>query len=167
MTETHTPMLYAEEISSFQGRIYLLDAGRKIPLRLSQSSDKFTWGITPESDWLQAGGKEESPVLNFVFHSQTENRLHFNISGTGRNAAKKLGISRNGYLGLYEQAQVTDFWKFEPLAWTENGLVCRWRDHQGHHVKTIPDAPHHERGTFFLLNVKDGETHEFLVERIG
>lgn len=166
MTDTQNDRLYAEEISTFQGRIYLLNAGREIPLRLSHSTDKFTWGIAPEDDWLQAGGSAESPLFTFDFHSQTEDRLHFNISGTGRSAAKKLGISRNGYLGLYEQAKVTDYWKLEPLAWTENGLVCRWRDHQGHQVKAIPDNPHFKQGNFFLLNVAEGDVHEFLIKRI-
>ncbi|MGH8465720.1 MAG: hypothetical protein ACRER5_16375 [Pseudomonas sp.] len=144
----------------------MLNAGREIPLRLSRLSDKFSWGITPEDDWLQAGGNEAPPVFDFVLHSQTANRLHFNISGTGRNAAKKLGISRNGYLGLYERSEVSDYWKLEPLAWTEQGLVCRWRDHQGHQVKALPDTPHRQPGTFLLLNVSDGDVHEFLIRRV-
>ncbi|MNJ54912.1 hypothetical protein D3C77_503740 [compost metagenome] len=166
MTEVQNESLHAEEISSFRGRIYMLKAGREIPLRLSHSTDKFSWGITPSDDWLQAGGGAEPPLFNFDFHSQTEDRLHFHISGTGRNAAKKLGISRNGYLGLYERAEVTDFWKLEPLAWTEKGLVCRWRDHQGHQVKAIPDTPHFNQGIFYQLSVTEGDIHEFLVERV-
>lgn len=166
MTDTQNETLHAEKISSFQGKIYLLKAGREIPLHLSHSTDKFTWGVTPENDWLQAGGSAEPSAFNFVFHSQTEDRLHFNISGTGRNAGKKLGISRNGYLGLYERAEVTDYWKLEPLEWTENGLICRWRDHQGHQVKAIPDTPHFKQGSFFLMNVTEGDVHEFLIKRI-
>lgn len=166
MTETQNQRLNAEAVSSFQGQVYLLNAGREIPLRLSRLSDKFSWGITPEDDWLQAGGDEDPPVFDFVLHSQTENRLHFNIFGTGRKAAKKLGISRNGYLGLYERAEVSDYWKLEPLSWTEQGLVCRWRDHLGHQVKALPDTPHRQPGTFFLLNVSDGDVHEFLIRRV-
>ncbi|TDF85827.1 hypothetical protein [Pseudomonas sp. H9] len=166
MTDTQDQELYAEDTSEFLGRIYMLKDGREIPLRLSQSTDKFTWGFTPEDDWLQAGGKEEPPLFKFVYHSETENRLHFNISGTGRNAKKKLGASRNGYLGLYEVSEVTDFWKLQPLNWTEEGLVCLWRDHRGHEVKAIADTPHHQKGTFYLLNVEEGEIHEFLVKRI-
>ncbi|MFK8329567.1 hypothetical protein M2D63_006060 [Pseudomonas sp. BJa5] len=166
MTEAQNETLYAEEISSFRGRIYMLKAGREIPLRLSHSTDKWTWGFTPENDWIQAGGNKESPLFNFIFHSQTEDRLHFNIFGTGRKATKKLGISLNGYLGLYKVAEVTDYWKLEPLAWTEKGLVCRWRDHQGHEVKAIQDYPHRQPGKFFHLNVSEGTPHEFLVERI-
>lgn len=167
MTDTQDETLYTEQISAFQGKIYMLKAGREIPLRLSHSTDKFTWGITPEDNWLQAGGDEPPPVFNFVFHSRTEDRLHFNISGTGRNTTKKLGISLNGYLGLYEIAEVTDYWKLEPLAWTEKGLICRWRDHQGNQVKAIPDNPHFKPGTFYLMNVAEGDVHEFLITRTG
>lgn len=163
MSENQDAPLYTSE---FLGRIYMLKAGREIPLRLSHSTDKFTWGLTPEDDWLQAGGNQEPPLFKFVFHSQTENRLHFNIFGTGRKAAMKLGASRNGYLGLYQVSAVTDYWKLEPVAWTEKGLVCRWRDHLGHTVKAIADNPHFARGDFYLLNVTEGDVHEFLVKRI-
>lgn len=166
MTDTQDAPLHAEELSTFLGRIYMLKAGREIPLRLSHSSDKFNWGFTPEDDWLQAGGTQKPPLFEFVFHSQTENRLHFNISGTGRKATKKLGASRNGYLGLYEVSEVTDYWKLEPLNWTEKGLVCRWRDHLGNLVRAIPDTPHFDQGTFYLLNVTEGDVHEFLVKRV-
>ena len=40
---------------SFRGKLYMRAVDRDIPLRLSRSSDKFGWGITPEDDWLQAG----------------------------------------------------------------------------------------------------------------
>ncbi|MEE1869906.1 MULTISPECIES: hypothetical protein [Pseudomonas] len=166
MTDAPNETLYAEEISSFRGMIYMLKNGREIPLRLSRAQDKFTWGVTPEDGWLQAGGNQEPPLLTFNFHSQTEDRLHFNISRPGQTGPQYLGISRNGYLGLYEHAEVTDYWKLEPLEWTEKGLICRWRDHQGHQVKAIADTPHLDRGQYFLLNVTEGETHRFLIRRI-
>ncbi|MHC6223866.1 hypothetical protein ACYU03_03615 [Pseudomonas sp. X10] len=131
MSDVEQETLWAEELESFRGKIYMVKDGGLVPLRLSRSDDKFTWGITPEYDWLQAGGKEDSPVFHFVFHSQTENRLHFNISGTGRNAAKKLGISRNGYLGLYQHAEVKHYWKIEPLTWTEQGLFAAFETTKG------------------------------------
>lgn len=166
MTDVPNESLYAEEVSSFRGMIYMLKNGREIPLRLSRAQDKFTWGVIPQDDWLQAGGNEAPPLLTFVFHSQTADRLHFNISKPGRNGPKALGISRNGYLGLYEHAEVTDHWKLEPLEWAEEGLICRWRDHQGHQVKAIADNPHFDQGQYFLLNVTEGETHRFLIRRI-
>ncbi|MBF4212265.1 hypothetical protein EI533_31880, partial [Pseudomonas donghuensis] len=54
---------------SFRARLYMRAVDRDIPLRLSRSSDKFTWGITPENDWLQAGGRQDSPVMDFHYHS--------------------------------------------------------------------------------------------------
>ncbi|MCO7517333.1 hypothetical protein NJF44_11090 [Pseudomonas guariconensis] len=166
MTDAHEPVLVAETIEAFRGKIYMLVDNRRVPLRLSRSTDKFSWGFAPQDDWLQAGGQADSPVFHFTFLSQTENRHHFSIRGTGRHADKKLGISLNGYLGLYKHAEVTDFWKLETLNWTEQGLHCRWRDHQGQQVKAIMDTPHHEPGTYYLLNVQEGEVHEFLIERV-
>jgi hypothetical protein len=37
--------------------MYMRAVDRDIPLRLSRSSDKFSWGITPEDDWLQGEGR--------------------------------------------------------------------------------------------------------------
>lgn len=167
MGDDQKTTLQTDAIESFLGKIYMLDKGREIPLRLSQTRDKFTWGFAPEYDWLQAGGNEHSPAFNFVFHSHAENRLHFHILGTGQDAAKRLGSSRNGFLGLYAHAEIKNYWKLEPLDWRENDLLCHWRDHRGHHVKAIPDAPHYKTGAFYHLNVEKGETCEFLVRRIG
>ncbi|MBF8794026.1 hypothetical protein IRZ70_14520 [Pseudomonas monteilii] len=167
MTDVNDPLVISETLEAFQGRIYMLVDGRSVPLRLSRSDDKFHWGLSPEDDWLQAGGAKESPVFHFAFQSHAEGRYHFVITGTGWRASQKLGTSRNGYLGLYEVADVTDFWKLEPLSWTEQGLHCRWRDHRGHQVKAIADTPHRDRGTYYHLNVEEGVTHEFLIERVG
>lgn len=156
----------AEQIERLEGLIYLLKDGREIPLRLSRYSDKFHGGVVPEDDWLQVGGDQRPPALAFTCIAQTAERLHFNIGGTGKDAQKKLGISRNGYLGLYYNAEVTDFWKLEPLKWTEKGLVCRWRDHRGHTVKALPDRPHYRPGVFHYLNVELGEECEFLLVRV-
>lgn len=166
MTDVLTEIRLAAAIESFRGRIYMLKEGRAIPLRLSRSGDKFSWGVTPEDDWLQAGGCQASPVFHFTFHSKTEDRLHVFIAGTGPKSAKKLGVSRNGYLGLYEYAEVKDYWKIEPLAWADDGLVCRLRDHQGHQVKAIPDTPHHRHSAISLLTVGEGEAQAFLIKRV-
>jgi hypothetical protein len=47
--------IQARYARSFRGKLYMRAVDRDIPLRLSRSSDKFSWGITPEDDWLQAG----------------------------------------------------------------------------------------------------------------
>ena len=95
-------------------------------------------------------------------------RLHpYNISIPGRPQAKKLGISRNGYLGFYWHADVTDYWKIEPLELTEDGLVCHLRDHRGHRVGIIKDTPHKSGDWVALLNVEEGEVFTFLLVPLG
>lgn len=165
MSDDDNSTLPTEKIESFSGKVYMLKNGHEIPLRLSRTQDKFSWTGAAENDWLQAGGTRTPPVLNFTYHSQTSDRWHFLISGSGPDAEKKLGISRNGYLGLYEVAEVHDYWKIEPLRWIEKGLICHLRDHKGHQVKAELDLPHVEPGAFYLLTVADGEPLEFLIKR--
>lgn len=149
---------------SFRGKLYLHALDSHIPLRLSRSDDKFSWGFTPEDDWLQAGGQQDSPVMDFHFESHGENRLHYHISIPGNPETKKLGVSRNGYLGFYWYAEVTDYWKIEPLHLSAEGLLCHLRDHRGHRVGAIPDAPHHSGNKVYLLNVDEGQIGTFLLK---
>lgn len=159
--------IQASHAKSFRGKFYMRSGGRNIPLRLSRSSDTFSWGITPEDDWLQAGGPKDSPVMGFHFDSQTENRLHYHISISGNPHTKKLGVSRNGYLGFYWNAEVTDFWKIEPLHMTEEGLVCYLRDHRGHRVGALHNDPHYNGDRIAFLNVEEGVVAPFLLKQIG
>ncbi len=152
---------------SFRGQLYLRVADYCIPLRLSRSTDKFNWGFTPEDDWLQAGGRQDSPVMHFHYHSRTEDRLHYHISIPGRPQTKALGVSRNGYLGFYWHAEVTDFWKIEPLRLSAEGLVCHLRDHRGYRVGIIKDTPHKSGDWVALLNVEEGEVFTFLLKPVG
>ncbi|MDI9780636.1 MULTISPECIES: hypothetical protein [Pseudomonas] len=151
---------------SFSGQLYAMATDRYVPLRLSRTRDKWTWGITPQDDWLMAGGEKNSIHLDFAFDSQTHDRLHYHISLSG-NAypPKKLGQSRNGYLGFYQRSEVTDYWKIEPLKLTEHGLICHLRDHLGHRAGAIKDDPHHSGQTMYLLNTKEGETLTFLLQQ--
>ncbi|WP_263227644.1 hypothetical protein [Pseudomonas alabamensis] len=165
MTQTSSSALL-QPGTSFRARVYLLQGDRALPLRFSRTQDKFGWGIAPAYDWLQAGGDEWPPVLQFTYVSHTEDRWHYRISGTGPRARGQLGISRNGYLGLYERAEVTDDWKIEPLEVIDGRLICRWRDHLGHQVKAEPDTPHHQPGQFYSLTVGEGELHEYLIEEV-
>ena len=152
---------------SFRGKLYVRGAKGNIPLRLSRSTDKFSWGVTPEDDWLQAGGNHDSPTMDFHYQSGSENRLHYHISIPGRPETKKLGVSLNGYLGFYWFAQVTDDWKIEPLQLTEEGLVCHLRDHPGYRVGGIMDEPHINGDLVALLNVEQGVVLTFLLKPIG
>ncbi|WP_447738418.1 hypothetical protein [Pseudomonas laurentiana] len=155
--------ILAEFACSFRGKLYMRAVDGNIPLRLSRSDDKFTWGVTPEDDWLQAGGRHDSPVMSFHYDSRTDDRLHYHISIPGRPKTKKLGVSRNGYLGFYWNAEVTDYWKIEPLQLADEGLICYLRDHRGHRVGAIADAPHKSGDWVALLNVDEGEPYTFLL----
>ncbi|BDM24961.1 MULTISPECIES: hypothetical protein [Pseudomonas] len=151
---------------SFSGQLYAMACLEEVPLRLSSSRDKWSWGITPQDDWLMAGGEQSSIRLDFAFDSQTEDRLHYHISLAGNaNPPKKLGLSLNGYLGFYQRSEVTDYWKIEPLELSEYGLVCYLRDHQGYRAGAIRDTPHYNRQTQYLLNTREGETITFLLKQ--
>lgn len=151
---------------SFTGRLYAIAVEQLVPLRLSRSSDKWNWGFTPQDDWLMAGGEASSINLKFEFDSHTDDRLHYHISlPNSGNPAKRLGLSRNGYLGFYQLAEVTEYWKVEPLEMTDEGLICYLRDHQGHRVAALRDEPHHSRQAMYLLNTQEGEVLTFLLQR--
>nr|WP_314477315.1 hypothetical protein [uncultured Pseudomonas sp.] len=157
--------IQAQFSRSFSAKLYMRSTAGNIPLRLSRSSDKFSWGITPEDDWLQAGGRVDSPLMNFHFLSSTHDRLHYDITLPGGPHVKRLGVSRNGYLGFYWNAEVTDPWKIEPLRQTEEGLVCYLRDHRGHRVGAVKDTPHLSRDVIALLNVDEGTVYNFLLKQ--
>ncbi|PVZ40433.1 hypothetical protein [Pseudomonas sp. CC120222-01a] len=153
---------------SFRGRLHVIATGRYVPLRLSKTHDKWIRGIAPQYDWLLAGGEEQSIHLDFAFDSQTHDRLHYHISlADNASPPKKLGLSRNDYLGFYQRATVTDYWKIEPLELTKHGLVCYLRDHEGYRVGAIKDVPHHSHQPMYLLNTKEGETLTFLLQQSG
>ncbi len=160
--------IQAQFAKSFRGKLYMRASNWHIPLRLSRTSDKFNWGITPQDDWLQAGGRQDSPVMNFRFDSQTDDRLHYHIS-IGRNSeGSKLGVSRNGYLGFYWHAEVTDCWKVEPLKLTDEGLVCHLRDHRDWRVGALKDEEPHRSGDWMAwLNVDEGEVYTFLLKPVA
>lgn len=153
---------WADELS-FSAHLFALDGVQKIPVsHLSRfyaplgSTGALQQGTTDDG-WLRLNPAQTAMTLRFHYHSQTLNRLNFMLSlDSDRN--RKLGISRNGYLGLYTYSNIDDFWKVEPLAWSENTLHCRIRDHQGQQVKVLASSPHH-------LTVNKGNILEFLVVR--
>lgn len=151
---------------SFHGSLYAIAADRYVPLRLSCSRDKWHWGITPQDDWLMAGGNAASLALHFAFEAHTQDRLHYHITLPDHShPPKKLGLSRNSYLGFYQRSEVIDDWKIEPLEQTEQGLICHLRDHEGYRVGALLDTPHHSRQPMYLLNTKEGETLTFLLQQ--
>ncbi|MFJ4067040.1 hypothetical protein ACIPW4_17345 [Pseudomonas sp. NPDC089996] len=151
---------------SFTGQLYAVATEKCVPLRLSSKKDKWGWGFTPEDDWLMAGGDRESIPLSFTFDSQTQDRLHYHIN-LAQQPHKKLGRSIGRYLGFYVRAQVTDYWKIEPLELTAGGLLCHMRDHEGNLVRALKDTPHFSGQTMYLLNASEGDVLVFLLQQSG
>ncbi|WP_449431061.1 hypothetical protein [Pseudomonas putida] len=153
---------------SFQAKLYVCISGWNAPLRASSNpfdgSSKFV-GLLAEG-WLQVGGEADAQVMTFEFDSQTDDRLHYHISTAHKGRTRKLGISRNGYPGFYEMAEVVDYWKIEPLQHTQDGLVCNLRDHRGHRVGVIGNAPVDAAQPPAGMNILDGETYTFLLKPI-
>lgn len=170
--------LKAQFARSFSGRLYVRIDGWDAPLCPGQAKawDATTRLLAKMHDgWLTAGGHEEAAALQFDFDSMTDDRLHYHISLVGAGAPQKLGISRNGYLGFYRVAEVTDYWKIEPLRMTAQGLVCNLRDHQGQRAAVAADTrlggsgeiPRDGSQDEAFMNVSHGETFEFLLKVIS
>ncbi|MFF7065374.1 hypothetical protein [Pseudomonas sp. NPDC008258] len=164
---------WAEKDEVFLGTLHVLDSttptdhipgGPRQAVYLSRFTDADGERIAGQSDWLITGKQQPPCVFRFLFQSSTEERLHFMITGSGEDHDKKLGISRNGYLGLYKHASVTDYIKLQPLFWTENALLCRIRDHQGHAVRTHHEPSEHTPN-FEYLRINEGQEVMFLLER--
>lgn len=156
----HTPD-WANQ-SSFTATLYSFQGGLVIPVtHISKIYlQTFTTALKESANdtgWLMARGDRKAMALHFSYHSSTSDRLHFMLA-LDTNRERKLGISRNGYLGLYQHASVSDFWTLEPLDWQANELRCRLRDHQGNLVKVEPNSPHY-------LHVGEGNAHDFLLVR--
>ncbi|WP_369989527.1 hypothetical protein [Pseudomonas xanthosomatis] len=139
-----------------------IQAGRA--LYLSHAQDGNGKLLDGHSDWLIAGHEKPAYPLRFLLHSRSADRLHYMITGSGPDHDKKLGVSRNGYVGLYRHASVDDYLKVEPLAWEGDALVCRLRDHLGHEFKASHDVAA-ERIRFSYMNVTQGMPLRFLIRR--
>lgn len=101
-----------------------------------------------------------SSIFHFAFHSRTEDRLHYRVS-LASERDRKLDISRNGYLGLYKSGN-PEYWKIEPLRWSNNSVTCHLRDHQGNLVSITRD----DQTNDFFLNVSKGTPQEFVIQRV-
>lgn len=121
------------------------------PVHLSKGADN-------NEGWLITGAGGAPTTFNITFDSQTPDRLHVRIKGTGSDSNRHVEISRNGYLGLYRGDSNVDVLKLEPLEWTEDTLRCRIRDHLGHTVKIAYES-------HVYLNVQSGEDATFVITR--
>ncbi|TDF77429.1 hypothetical protein [Pseudomonas sp. H9] len=123
-----------ESVGSFQASLRSLAPGCTGLVVCTQKLVEFDSGGWLVVDKHNSGG--DVVRLNFQFIERKGNRLHYNI---GCNAPKayqgaKLGVSTNGFLGLYQLASVTDFWKIEVLGEGANGPLIYLRDHLGSRV---------------------------------
>lgn len=131
---------------------------------LAVSQDETGWvECSPDNGlaqggWLVHRAQAHSPLaLCFDYVSEGQGRLHYNISAgpeTPGYAGAKLGVSANGFVGLYQVAGVSDFWKVQVIAaGAEPGSFdFILRDHRGHVVRS--QAKHFRQGSFWT-----GSTH--------
>ncbi|WP_213877441.1 hypothetical protein [Pseudomonas sp. dw_358] len=124
------------DTNSFVASLHCIYNGRKMAVG---SSDTL---FSLDKNWLVLDG---SPVrasghplrLGFEYTGRGHDRLHYHVHGL-LPFAGQVGLSSHGYLGLYEVAVVSDYWKVEPLEhWSlEVGreLRCNLRDVLGHQV---------------------------------
>lgn len=124
------------DTKSFIASIDCIYYGRTMPVGCSDPL------FSVEKNWLVLNGSPvraspDSLRLRFEYVGRTHDRLHYKVQGEAPFAGK-LGLSTNGYLGLYEIAAVKDFWKVEPLVPWEiqpgSDLRCNLRDTLGRQV---------------------------------
>jgi hypothetical protein len=128
-----------------------------------------------KSGWLLRGrGDIGAVTLRFDYVSHNEDRHHYHISATdtGHYEGARLGVSQNGYVGLYHVASVSNIWKVE-LTGTgsvEEGFHFFLRDHWGQRVAVYPQKEQFgnlanpssiNSRIFEYLNVENGEILEF------
>lgn len=142
---------------SFIASLYSVTVGHRGRIGIS-----LIEGGVADDGWLQIldDHRITKPVnfrFHYISHSVEDNRIHCNItctSDTGQYRGARLGVSDSGYLGFYQVAQVTDFWKLEPAGdWVleeEQDVLFTLRDHNGFRVA---NEPHY--GGF--LNIHQGE----------
>lgn len=98
------------------------------------------------SGWLVQGDQSGQALqLRFDYVSHTDDRFHYHISAAPsaqHYAGAKLGVSRNGYLGFYQVAQVVDYWKLEleDENLDASHIVFTLRDHRGHKVGATTES---------------------------
>lgn len=121
---------------SFMASLSCVYNGRMMPVG---SSDTL---FSLDNHWLVLDGSpvrasQHSLRLWFEYTGRGHDRLHYHIHAM-QPFSGKVGLSSNRYLGIYEVAPVTEYWKVEPLEpWvlhTGQRLRCNLRDALGHQV---------------------------------
>ncbi|MCE1115651.1 MULTISPECIES: hypothetical protein [Pseudomonas] len=160
-------VLNAPALESFQARIYLYHENNKIPLRFSLPSEDRILGLFAEGNWLQAGDLADSPVFEMEFLSKTADRLLFNIRARAHDRLfKRMGVSTNGYLGLYDYHTRTAPWKLELLDWTGSEMICYLRDSEGNRVGVTSESTEVKGHKLLYLNSQKPLPCKFLVRKV-
>ncbi|MDE1166942.1 MAG: hypothetical protein PW845_16580 [Pseudomonas sp.] len=124
---------------SFIAKLYAkedLKYAQERPIAISRG----TWLMDMDGWLIQAGNGVQLGPSRFHFKCRgvTSSRVHYDIScaDEGPHAGAKVGVSQNGYLGVYQKSSVTDLWKAEELTpWVEGeDLHFVMRDHRGYRV---------------------------------
>lgn len=157
---------------SFTARVSIVTEGREGPLNI------LFHHRPGDSGWVVRGdGSIRTMTLRFDYISHDAARHHYHISAveTGTYEGARLGVSQNGYVGLYRVAKVSDPWKIQ-LIWpcsVEHGFRFLLRDHQGHGLKVLPKTDYfHERPdvsperVLDYLNVHEGAIVELQASHI-
>lgn len=122
---------------SFVAKLDCFAAQRRSSIALSQEA------LAGQSGWLEIRNDPARAVeLRFRYLRQTQDRYEYEITGTknaGYYANAALGISINGYLGMYHQAHVDNVWKFDFTPF--DGKDFWLRDNNGQRV-AVDDKPH-------------------------
>lgn len=153
---------------SFVATLEVVSPGFESPV-CCKPSDGYVGG-----GWLVRAKDKEPPVaLRFDYIEEAQGRTHYTVSAaSGEYAQAKLGASRNGFLGFYSVAEVTDFWKVEWVGPPGSDRFV-WRDHRGYRAGAVTrldpkgnirnhDTPQRIRDrTFDYFCVEEGEPMEF------
>jgi len=119
---------------SFIAEVSITTPGFSGPIGVSEATVSWARG------WLVQGSAEQPPLrLQFDYLEHSTDRVLYDITGApqaGEYAGVKLGMSRNGYLGFYREAPVTDFWKLQVVWYVDHTehVDFIWRNHDGYQV---------------------------------
>jgi len=119
--------------------------------------------------WLKPSYSHDKAVeLKFQYLRYIDDRYLYAITGAeGEFVNSGLGVSHNGYVGLYNHAAVDNVWKFDFTEADDDGQGFWLRDKDGQRIAEY-EAP--VAGVFYLpgvggryLNVAAGEVGRFEV----
>ncbi|WP_277962139.1 hypothetical protein [Pseudomonas sp. RIT-To-2] len=108
----------------FSARLKCAGIGVRGVVTLSRSN-----GLTKGGWLLVADGSVPSTPFKFEYQKEADGRFHYSVNSgdvdSGYEGAA-LGISTNGYLGVYQVASVENLWKLEVIAGQDENRPTRF-----------------------------------------